>query len=80
MDYPGDNNLADDVKQRIIETFTQSLDLAEEGKSQEAKLGCDFVLRLDSDFTLAQTLLKPYRQGPSSVECGRPSSSVGRGS
>ncbi len=70
MDYPGDSTLTDDVKQRIIETFTQSLDLAEEGKIQEAKLGCDFVLRLDKEFFLARTLLDRIDENPGEVHVG----------
>ena len=32
MSYPGNSSLGDEVRQRILSTFSQSLDLAETGK------------------------------------------------
>ncbi len=56
MNYPGNPALGTDVKQRIVATFTQTLDLAIAGNRQEALLGCDFVLRMDSQFEPARRL------------------------
>src|SRR5258707_805414 len=47
MSYSGNPSLSADVKERILGTFQQTLDLAREGSRQEALLGFDFVLRLD---------------------------------
>ena len=56
MSYPGNSTLGDEVRERILGTFSQSLDLAETGRRQEAVLGCDFILELDPEFTPAETL------------------------
>jgi tetratricopeptide (TPR) repeat protein len=56
MTYPGNPSLALDVQRRIVETFLHTLDTAESGSLEEAKLGCDFVLRLDPLFAPAQAL------------------------
>lgn len=54
--YPGNPALGDEVKQRIVATYEQSLDLAERGRREEALLGCDFVLELDPQFAPAGKL------------------------
>ena len=56
MSYSGNPSLSSDVKQRILSTFDQTLELAREGNRQEALLGCDFVLRMDPQFQPAQVL------------------------
>jgi tetratricopeptide (TPR) repeat protein len=71
MSYPGDPALASDVKQRILTTFQQTLDLASKGNRQEALLGCDFILRLDPQFGPARTLqqlVQAGRSGPQLAE------------
>lgn len=65
MSYPGDPALASDVKQRILTTFQQTLDLASKGSRQEALLGCDFILRLDPQFGPARTLQQLVQAGRS---------------
>jgi len=65
MSYPGDPALASDVKQRILTTFQQTLELASKGSRQEALLGCDFILRLDSQFGPARTLQQLVQAGRS---------------
>ncbi len=61
MNYLGNPALGNDVKQRIVATFEQTLDLAIAGNRQEALLGCDFVLRMDSQFQPARTLQERIR-------------------
>ena len=56
MSYPGNTSLADEIQQKILDTFRQTLDLAESGKREEALLGCDFVRRLDPQFEPVNTL------------------------
>lgn len=56
MSYPGNPSLGDDVRERILETWEHTRSVAEEGKTEEARLGCDFILRLDPLFTPAQRL------------------------
>ncbi|MCP4200925.1 MAG: hypothetical protein GY769_03220 [bacterium] len=56
MIYPGNETLAEEIRGRILNTFRQTLKLAENGDLREAELGCDFVLRLDPLFEPARQL------------------------
>lgn len=56
MTYAGNPSIAPEVRQRILGTFDQTLQLAGEGSRQEALLGCDFVLRMDPQFEPARRL------------------------
>ena len=67
MSYPGDTSLSSDIKDRILKTFEQALDLSEKGSRKEALLGCDFVLRLDPLFEPARVLHKRLRDTESDV-------------
>ncbi len=64
MSYPGNPALGSDVQQRIVATFEQTLDLAIAGNRQEALLGCDFVLRMDSHFEPARRLQERIKANP----------------
>lgn len=63
MTYAGDSALSEDIRKRVEETFKQSRVLALEGKTQEATLGCEFVLRLDSLYEPARELLNRIELG-----------------
>lgn len=63
--YPGNPALAPDVQKRVVETFRHAVDSAAGGNTQEALLGCDFVLRLDDEFEPARTLQQMIAQGRS---------------
>lgn len=63
MTYAGDNSLSEEIRQRVEETFKQSRQLAAEGKIQEATLGCEFILRLDSLYEPARELLQRIESG-----------------
>lgn len=56
MNYPGNSALSPEIQQRILDTFQQTVELAEHGSAQEAILGCDFILRLDPSFEPARIL------------------------
>jgi tetratricopeptide (TPR) repeat protein len=56
MTYSGNTSLSPEVRQRILGTFEQTLQLAGEGNRHEALLGCDFVLRMDPQFEPARVL------------------------
>lgn len=56
MSYPGNPSLAPETQERTQKTFEQSLDLAAQGKDQEALAGCEFILGLDPLFRPAQKL------------------------
>ena len=70
MSYSGNPALSSEVKQRILSTFDQTLELAQEGNRQEALLGCDFVLRMDPQFQPAHLLQDRLRStaGPVQVD------------
>lgn len=67
MTYPGNPALGSDVQQRIVATFEQTLDLAIAGNRQEALLGCDFVLRMDSHFEPARRLQERINANPGAL-------------
>ncbi len=70
MKYPGNSSLSEDVRERILSTFKQTRELAVKGSTQEALLGCDFILRMDPEFEIAQVLQARLRttQGPVDVD------------
>jgi tetratricopeptide (TPR) repeat protein len=63
MTYAGDSELSEAIRQRVEETFQQSRRLAADGKTQEATLGCEFVLRLDPLYEPARELLSRLQLG-----------------
>ncbi len=63
MSYPGNTSLAQDVQERISNTFQQTLDLVTENRDQEAVVGCEFILRMDPDFQPAKTLVARLKSG-----------------
>jgi len=67
MTYSGNPSLSRDVQQRVLDTFGQTLDLADEGSRQEALLGCDFVLRMDSQFEPARKLQERLRSSAGAI-------------
>src|SRR5262245_23544513 len=67
MSYSGNPSLSTEVKQRILSTFDQTMELAREGNRQEALLGCDFVLRMDPQFQPAHLLPERLRSGEGPV-------------
>src|SRR6185369_3775606 len=60
-------SLSRDVQQRVLDTFGQTLDLADEGSRQEALLGCDFVLRMDAQFEPARKLQERLRSSAGAI-------------
>src|SRR5436305_15021892 len=76
MNYSGNSSLSSDVRQRILTTFEQTLELARDGNRQEALLGCDFVLRMDPQFEPAHVLQERLRSssGPVQVQDLQPAS------
>ena len=56
--YPGNPSLADDVKQRVLTTFSQTLDLYDQGLLDDVVVGCEFVLKMDPQFGPAKQLLR----------------------
>jgi tetratricopeptide (TPR) repeat protein len=67
MTYTGNPSLSREAQQRVLDTFGQTLDLADEGSRQEALLGCDFVLRMDPRFEPARTLQERLRSSAGAI-------------
>ncbi len=63
MSYPGNPSLAQDVQERISNTFQQTLDLVTSQKDQEALVGCEFILRMDPEYQPAKTLVARLKSG-----------------
>lgn len=68
MTYPGNHSLAREARDRIVTTFDQTLDLAAQGKLQEAHTGCDFILQLDPLFSPARQLKDRLQTATGAVE------------
>ena len=68
MNYPGNEALGEETKERLLRTFTQTIDLAARGGIQEALLGCDFILRMDPLFQPARLLHERLSVSTGSVE------------
>lgn len=50
--------LSAEVKQRVLSTFRQAIDLFHQGRTDEVLVGCDFLLKLDPMFDPAKRLLE----------------------
>jgi tetratricopeptide (TPR) repeat protein len=59
--YAGSPALAPDAREKVLQTFRHTLVLAQEGKNEEALLGCDFLLKMDARFAPARSLLEVLR-------------------
>ena len=59
--YSGSPALAPDAREKVLQTFRHTLVLAQEGKNEEALLGCDFLLKMDARFAPARSLLEVLR-------------------
>jgi len=70
MSYPGNSSLSEDIRQRVVSTFRQTAALAEEGKREEALLGCEFILRLDPGFDPARALQSRLQTATDAVDTG----------
>jgi tetratricopeptide (TPR) repeat protein len=68
MSYPGNSSLSEDIRQRVLSTFRQTADLTEEGKREEALLGCEFILRLDPGFDPARALQSRLQAATGAVD------------
>jgi tetratricopeptide (TPR) repeat protein len=59
--YAGSPALAPEAREKVLQTFRHTLVLAQEGKNEEALLGCDFLLKMDARFAPARSLLEVLR-------------------
>ncbi len=61
MSYPGSPSLSPEARDKVLSTFRHTLELARNGRNEEALLGCDFILKMDARFAPAKRLLETLR-------------------
>jgi len=66
--YPGNLSLPAETKDRILTTLKQSIALQKEGRGEEAASGCEFMLRLDPQFTPAKKLLEKIKNPAAAID------------
>jgi tetratricopeptide (TPR) repeat protein len=59
--YPGNVSLSNAVKERVVSTFQQALDLYKQGRTDEVVQGCGLILRMDPMFEPAKKLMEKAR-------------------
>ncbi len=59
--YPGSSSLSHEAREKVLQTFQHTLELARGGRNEEALLGCDFILKMDLRFLPARQLLDSLR-------------------
>ena len=62
--YEGSPSLAPEAREKVLQTFRHTLQLVRDGRNEEALLGCDFILKMDSRFAPAHRLLGSLRGVP----------------
>lgn len=68
MSYPGNSSLSQEIRERLLNTFSQTLELTRQGNAEEARLGCDFILRMDPLFQPAKVLLDRLKQAQGPID------------
>jgi len=66
--YPGNASLSSAVKDRVLSTFQQALELYKQGRAAEVVEGCTLILRMDPTFDPARKLLEKTRNPNSPVD------------
>ncbi|MHB8798805.1 MAG: hypothetical protein ACYDBY_10120 [Thermoanaerobaculia bacterium] len=59
--YPGSPALSAEAREKVLQTFRHTLEMARAGRNEDALLGCDFILKMDARFTPARQLLASLR-------------------
>ena len=75
--YPGNSALPAEVRQRVISTFQQVAQTYLRGNTQEASVGCEFVLRIDPEFAPARQLAAKIRNPETPLDIDALMSSLG---
>ena len=66
--YPGNASLSSAVKDRVLSTFQQTLELFKQGRAAEVVEGCTLILRMDPMFDPAKKLLEKTRNPNAPVD------------
>lgn len=66
--YPGNPSLPREVREKILSTFRHTLNLYKEGKLDDCRIGCDFILKMDARFVPARKLLEKAKNPNAEVD------------
>jgi tetratricopeptide (TPR) repeat protein len=61
VSYPGSPSLSAEAREKVLQTFRHTLEMARTGRNEDALLGCDFILKMDARFAPARRLLSSLR-------------------
>lgn len=68
MNYPGNASLAAPVKDRVVSTFKQTLELYRQGRREDVSAGCSLILQMDPTFEPARRLLEKLRNPAAPID------------
>ncbi len=66
--YPGNPSLPREVREKILSTFRHTLNLFNQGKTDDCLIGCDFILKMDPRFVPARKLLDKAKNPAANVD------------
>jgi tetratricopeptide (TPR) repeat protein len=78
-DYPGNPALPEEVKQRVLSTFRQTLELYDQGLLDDVVVGCEFILKMDPLFDPGKKLLEKAKNPAVKVDLGALAAITGAG-
>lgn len=78
-DYPGNPALPGEVKQRVLSTFRQTLDLYDQGLLDDVVVGSEFILKMDPMFDPAKKLLEKARNPAAKIDLAELAAITGAG-
>jgi len=70
MAYPGNTELSPEAQERVLSTFREVIRNLQAGRRDEAKIGLEFVLRLDPEFAPAVGLHRQITSGSGDLDLG----------
>ncbi|HKD12337.1 MAG TPA: hypothetical protein VKE50_09690 [Thermoanaerobaculia bacterium] len=65
--YPGNPSLPREVREKILSTFRHTLNLYQQGKTDDCLIGCDFILKMDPRFAPARKLMDKAKNPSAAV-------------
>jgi tetratricopeptide (TPR) repeat protein len=65
--YPGNPSLPREVREKILSTFRHTLNLYQQGKTDDCLIGCDFILKMDPRFAPARKLMDKAKNPAAAV-------------
>jgi tetratricopeptide (TPR) repeat protein len=68
LTYPGNSALSPEVRERVISTFRQMVDLYNQGRFDEVAAGCDLITKMDQMFVPARKLAEKLNNPAASID------------